>query len=118
MYVNEIFWFLFLEFLVEIWNKDCRKIKLKWNEKKKKINENNHNSVLWEKRSTVWEVLELRDDVPECLLVELFVVVSKDDDVLVASVSNDTRWAAIASTNADVNRRTGACNETGKSMWS
>jgi hypothetical protein len=39
------------------------------------------------------------------------VVVSNDDDILFSSRINESRCAAIASTNADVIVRTGACNE-------
>jgi hypothetical protein len=45
----------------------------------------------------------------------VLVVVSNDDDVLFASISNERRCAAIASTSVDVIVRTGACNEIGKS---
>ncbi len=108
-------------FLLKIWNKDTRK---NWN--KLYWNENNHNSVLWEKRSTVWELLDKDEDATECLLSLLlllllfvmFVVVSNDDDVVFALIYNERRCVAIASTRVVVIVRTGACNETGKFVWS
>jgi hypothetical protein len=64
--------------------------------------------------------LEQYEDAPECLLLLLLllfvvVVVSNVDEVLFASISNERRCVAIASTSAEVIVRTGACNEIGKS---
>lgn len=101
--------------------KEKKRIKL--NEIRRRRKEKNHNSVLWEKRSTVWEVLEQEEELAEfllwknCWLGLVVVVVSNEDDVWFASRTKERRCVAIASTSADVIVRTGACNETGKSVW-
>ena len=55
--------------------------------------------------------------MPECRLLLLVLgVLDISNDKLFVSASKDKRCEAIVSTSADVIVRTGACNETGKSV--